>query len=536
MNFLINKDFSLIDIIDSLWVVLIVFFFVQIMYFIFYNRKCFVLCFSLFSLTAILSYLDFSVNYYFALFGVTLSLFFLYSFLKHRYPEDNQSQIPFFMILASVILQFILSTVGKEGTLHISLIVILFIMVHLFVKAVYSFINKREGSSFILFGLIMYQISLINVFIYYSLDKISYLNAIIKYENLFFPEIFVLVLFFLNILHQYFNIKRNFNEKNSALSNLEKIKIEENYRSEFLTTAASETEIIIKRIENHCAQIEAPGELNKLLKEAKRLADYVKNMNSFLYSKDKVFNNSIIEADDVKIEESVEKSRRELYSNISHDLRTPLTSIKGYVEAILDGVVDEPEVQKEYLERVKVRVNGLIKLVEELSTIANIDSKKAVFDLQPMSSSDFINRIYERFDPEISSGGLTFLKEVSDEIKENNYFVKIDYHKMERVFGNLVSNAVRYSKEGGIISLGVKTDNNNLLITFKDNGSGINKEDLPYIFNRFFTEKKNRSSITGNSGLGLAIAKDIVESHNGKIWAESEKGIGTIFFIKIPFE
>ncbi len=346
----------------------------------------------------------------------------------------------------------------------------------------------------------------------------------------------MLVLFFLNILHQYFNIKRNFNEKNSALSNLEKIKIEENYRSEFLTTAASETEIIIKRIENHYAQIQAPGELNKLLKETQRLADYVKNMNRFLYSKEKVVNNSIIEADDVKVEESVEKSRRELYSSISHDLRTPLTSIKGYVEAILDGVVDEPEVQKEYLERVRVRVNGLIKLVEELSTIANIDSKKAVFDLQPMSSADLINKIYERFDPEISSGGLTFLKDINEEIKEKNYIIKIDYHKLERVFGNLVSNAVRYSKEGGIISLGAEADNKELLITFKDNGSGISKEDMPYIFNRFFTEKKNRSSITGNSGLGLAIAKDIVESHNGKIWAESEKDKGTIFFIKIPFE
>jgi signal transduction histidine kinase len=536
MNYLINRDFSLIDTVDSLWFVIIALFFIQILYFIFYNRKCFVLCFSLFSVTAILSYLDFSVNYYFALFGVTLSLFFLYSFLKHLYVEDNVGRIPFILIFSGVIVQFVLSIIGQEETLYISLFIILLILIHIFVKSVLSLINKREGAFFVFISLFLYQIALINLFLYYSYDKIVYISSLISFDNLFFPETFILILLIFNLIHQYFNIKRNVVEKNKAIADLEKIKIEENYRSEFLTTAASETEIIVKRIENHSAQIQSPGELNKLLKEVHRLSEYVRNMNLFLYSKEKSENNILLETEEIKQEESVEKSRRDLYSSISHDLRTPLTSIKGYIEAILDGVVEEPEAKREYLERVRVRVNGLIKLVEELSTIVNLESKNSAFDFQQIPAADFINKIYDRFYPEISSAGINFYKEINEEINSKMVIIKIDYHKMERVFGNLISNAIRYSKEGGIISIRGEMENNELLISLMDTGSGISKEDMPYIFNRFFTEKRNRSSITGNSGLGLAIAKDIIESHNGKIWAESEKGKGTIFFIKIPFE
>lgn len=536
MNYLINRDFSFTETMESLWVVLIAIFFIQIIYFLFYSRKCFVLCFSLFSLTSVLSYLDFNVNYYFALFGITVSLFFLYSFLQHRYMEDNQGRIPFILILVAVIVQFLLSVTGKEETIYISLLIILIIMLHIFVKSAISLINKREGGVLVFLSVFLYEISLINLFMYYSYDKIKYLSDLVKFESLFLPELFIIILFFINIVHQYFNIKRNVIEKNMAVANFEKMKIEENYRSDFLTTAASETEIIAKRIENHSAQIQSPGELNKLLKEVNRLAEYVRNMNLFLYSKEKSNYNLSLETEEVPQEESVEKSRRELYSSISHDLRTPLTSIKGYVEAILDGVVEEPELKREYLERVKVRVNGLIKLVEELSTIVNLESKNAAFEMQPIQVGDFVNKIYERFYPEISSCGLSFIKEIDEEIIERKYIFRIDYHKMERVFGNLVSNAIRYSKEGGTISLKGKVDNNEVLITLRDTGSGISQDDMPFIFNRFFTEKKNRSSITGNSGLGLAIAKDIVESHNGKIWAESEKGKGTVFFIKIPFE
>ncbi|NCC81564.1 MAG: hypothetical protein EOM04_04760 [Clostridia bacterium] len=211
MNYLINRDFSFIETMESLWVVLIAIFFIQIIYFLLYSRKCFVLCFSLFSLTSVLSYLDFNVNYYFALFGITVSLFFLYSFLQHRYMEDNQGRIPFILILVAVIVQFLLSVTGKEETIYISLLIILIIMLHIFVKSAISLINKREGGVLVFLSVFLYEISLINLFMYYSYDKIKYLSDLVKFENLFLPELFIIILFFYKYCSSVFQYKKKCN-------------------------------------------------------------------------------------------------------------------------------------------------------------------------------------------------------------------------------------------------------------------------------------------------------------------------------------
>lgn len=236
---------------------------------------------------------------------------------------------------------------------------------------------------------------------------------------------------------------------------------------------------------------------------------------------------NLIEAQ-LKYEEDI----KELISNISHDLKTPLTAIKGYAEGLNDGVADTKEKQEKYLKTISSKANDMSVLVDELSYYAKIDSDTVPYSFKGVSLQDYFNDCIEdlKLDTEIKN----------IEIALNNYvdssvYVVADGEQLKRVIHNIVGNSVKYlDKEKGLIQIRIRDIGEYVQLEIEDNGSGIGKDELPFVFERFYRADASRNSKKGGSGLGLAIAKKVIEDHSGQIWAESETGKGTtiIFTLK----
>lgn len=236
---------------------------------------------------------------------------------------------------------------------------------------------------------------------------------------------------------------------------------------------------------------------------------------------------NLIEAQ-LKYEEDI----KELISNISHDLKTPLTAIKGYAEGLNDGVADTKEKQEKYLRTISAKANDMSVLVDELSYYAKIDSDTVPYSFKGISLYEYFNDCIEdlKLDTEIKN----------TEIVLHNYVdvsvcVVADAEQLKRVIHNIVGNSVKYlDKEKGLIQIRIKDVGEYVQLEIEDNGSGIGKDELPFIFERFYRADASRNSKKGGSGLGLAIAKKVIEDHSGQIWVESELGKGTtiIFTLK----
>lgn len=236
---------------------------------------------------------------------------------------------------------------------------------------------------------------------------------------------------------------------------------------------------------------------------------------------------NLIEAQ-LKYEEDI----KELISNISHDLKTPLTAIKGYAEGLSDGVADTKEKQEKYLRTISAKANDMSVLVDELSYYAKIDSDTVPYSFKGISLHEYFNDCIEdlKLDTEIKN----------TEIILNNYvdfsvYVVADAEQLKRVIHNIIANSVKYlDKEKGLIQIRIGDIGEYVQLEIEDNGSGIGKDELPFIFERFYRADASRNSKKGGSGLGLAIAKKVIEDHSGQIWAESEPGKGTtiIFTLK----
>ena len=236
---------------------------------------------------------------------------------------------------------------------------------------------------------------------------------------------------------------------------------------------------------------------------------------------------NLIEAQ-LKYEEDI----KELISNISHDLKTPLTAIKGYAEGLNDGVADTKEKQEKYLKTISSKANDMSVLVDELSYYAKIDSDTVPYSFKGVSLQEYFNDCIEdlKLDTEIKN----------TEIILNNYvdssvYIVADGEQLKRVIHNIVGNSVKYlDKEKGLIQIRIRDIGEYVQLEIEDNGSGIGKDELPFIFERFYRADASRNSKKGGSGLGLAIAKKVIEDHSGQIWAESETGKGTtiIFTLK----
>lgn len=235
----------------------------------------------------------------------------------------------------------------------------------------------------------------------------------------------------------------------------------------------------------------------------------------------------------IELQNQYENNRKELISNISHDLKTPITSIKGYVEGIRDGVADTPEKMDRYINTIYTKSQSMDYLIDELLTYSKLDMNKMHFDFQKINFTNYMEDLMEeiRFDVEKKKIKFDYKNNIKDNVN-----VRIDVQNINRVITNIISNSIKYmDKEEGKIEVSMKLYGDEVIVGIKDNGKGISKDALNYIFDRFYREDYSRNSLTGGSGLGLAICKKIIEEHGGRIWAESEEEVGTgmWFTIKI---
>ncbi|WP_174615489.1 sensor histidine kinase [Virgibacillus ihumii] len=226
-----------------------------------------------------------------------------------------------------------------------------------------------------------------------------------------------------------------------------------------------------------------------------------------------------------------ERNRQELIASISHDLSTPLTSIKGYVKGIQEGVANTPEKLERYMDIIYKTANDMDGLIDNLFRYSKLDIEYIPFEFEEVDLysffTDFIDEL--AFDLETEEGMATLKAD-----KNNNYIVKADRDQLRRVVTNIVQNSLKYmDKDRKKIGVFLKSESQQVKIEMKDNGSGIAKQDTPRIFESFYRTDTSRNSSTGGSGLGLAIIKKIIEKHGGKVWAESELGKGTSIYFTL---
>lgn len=226
-----------------------------------------------------------------------------------------------------------------------------------------------------------------------------------------------------------------------------------------------------------------------------------------------------------------DKDNKELISNISHDLKTPITAIKGYVEGIMDGVADTPEKMDRYIKTIYNKANEMDLLINELTFYSKIDTNRIPYNFTTISAKQYFGDCAEDLFMELEAKGVQF--------RYRNYLetdskVIVDPEQLRRVISNIVGNSVKYmDKSDPSITMDLKDVGDFVQIELGDNGKGIAAKDLPNIFDRFYRTDASRNSSKGGSGIGLSIVKKIVEEHGGKIWATSEEGVGTTMYFVI---
>ena len=224
----------------------------------------------------------------------------------------------------------------------------------------------------------------------------------------------------------------------------------------------------------------------------------------------------------------MDKENKELISNISHDLKTPITAVKGYVEGIMDGVADTPEKMDRYVRTIYNKTNEMDHLINELTFYSKIDTNRIPYTFSKLNVEDYFSDCAEELGLEMETRGIEL---VYANYVEKGVQVIADGEQIRRVIHNIVSNAIKYmEKPRGIIQLRVKDVGDFIQVEIEDNGKGISDKDLPYIFDRFYRTDVSRNSSKGGSGIGLSIVKKIMEDHGGKVWATSRLGIGTIMY------
>jgi len=232
-----------------------------------------------------------------------------------------------------------------------------------------------------------------------------------------------------------------------------------------------------------------------------------------------------------KLKETIEanlaydRESKELISNISHDLKTPITSIKGYVEGLLDGVATTPEKQEKYLRTIYNKSVDMDRLIGELTLYSQIDTNKIPYNFRKVNIVSYMTDFCEETEMDFETRNMSITLECN---VASDQKVVADVEQFRRVINNIVGNSVKYiDKSPGKVDIKINDEGEFVHIAIEDNGQGIEKENLPMIFERFYRTDASRNSSKGGSGIGLAIVKKIIEAHDGKIWAESEVGVGT---------
>ncbi|MBT2584202.1 cell wall metabolism sensor histidine kinase WalK [Planococcus sp. ISL-109] len=230
-------------------------------------------------------------------------------------------------------------------------------------------------------------------------------------------------------------------------------------------------------------------------------------------------------------QEKIDMERREFVANVSHELRTPLTTMRSYLEALADGAWQDPDLAPNFLNVTQTETERMIRLVNDLLKLSKMDSSEADLSKEMVEFGVFFNRIIDRFEMS-KSQNVSFERK----LPKLQYFVEIDTDKLTQVIDNIISNALKYSPEGGKVRFAVREKEDELLVEVTDEGMGIPKENVERIFDRFYRVDRARSRAMGGTGLGLAISKEMINAHGGKIWAESKYGKGTSIFFTLPYE
>ena len=280
------------------------------------------------------------------------------------------------------------------------------------------------------------------------------------------------------------------------------------------------------------ARISVP--LNKLRNATHKIAEGNLNFTMEVTGEDEIsdlcrdfeeMRKRLLESTEQKLE--YDQESKELISNISHDLKTPLTAIKGYVEGIMDGVADTPEKMDRYIRTIYNKTNDMDRLINELTFYSKIDANRIPYTFNKINVKNYFEDCVEEMGIELESKGFAFSykNEVDDSVE-----VIADAEQIKRVINNIVSNSVKYmDKSDPRIDIRVKDVGDFVQIEIEDNGRGIGTKELPNIFERFYRADASRHS-AGGSGIGLSIVKKIIEDHGGKIWASSTLGKGTVMY------
>ena len=291
-------------------------------------------------------------------------------------------------------------------------------------------------------------------------------------------------------------------------------------------------------------KIEEEYELRDLITQSPELMIYSQNLNGeyislrvrfALIRRESGFISGLVAVlHDTTEQEKEERERRLFVSNVSHELRTPLTSVKSYLEALDEGALSEP-VAPDFIKVSLDETNRMMRMVTDLLHLSRIDNETSHLDVELINFTAFITFILNRFD-KMKSQDEEKKYELVRDYPINSVWIEIDTDKMTQVIDNILNNAIKYSPDGGKITVSMKTTDDQMILSISDQGLGIPKEDLPKIFDRFYRVDKARSRAQGGTGLGLAIAKEIVKQHNGFIWAKSEYGKGSTFTIVLPYD
>lgn len=261
-------------------------------------------------------------------------------------------------------------------------------------------------------------------------------------------------------------------------------------------------------------------------------APYILRANFSVIQKETGFINGLITVlHDITEQEKIEMDRREFVSNVSHELRTPLTTMRSYLEALADGAWKDENIAPTFLNVTQTETERMIRLVNDLLQLSRMDSADYELNKDIVLFNSFFNRIIDRF--EMSKSDKVQFERI---FPETSFYVEIDTDKVTQVIDNIISNAIKYSPDGGNIRFGFTGQGDMLKVMISDDGMGIPKENVGRIFDRFYRVDRARARSMGGTGLGLAIAREMIEAHGGKIWAESEEGQGTTIFFTLPYD
>ena len=223
-----------------------------------------------------------------------------------------------------------------------------------------------------------------------------------------------------------------------------------------------------------------------------------------------------------------EKFRKQYLGNVAHELKTPIFNIQGYISTLLDGGLEDELINRKYLERAEKSIDRLINIVNDLDTIAKLESSMTRLQMERFDIVAMAKEIAEQAEMEAGKKGISISVKGAENLP-SPFWVQADKHYIGQVLVNLIINAIRYGKEGGATRIRFRDMLDKILVEIEDNGQGIGKEDIPRIFERFYRTDKGRSREQGGTGLGLAIVKHIIEAHGERITVRSELGVGTTF-------